>query len=695
MALNISARPYQVILYKHDLTNPLNVTAFCSGVSDGYFVANESEPDENGIITTTGKLVLDVMPGFHDSSGWNTITDNGYSGYDVFQPDLNIERWAVGSFVMVYVAKDSEIQATGNRLGTTPLYSLHPKGRMRILEKPLPPTRKNLQLEISIGDDLTLLNWRTPDDDRSGVQLGTQTSRTTIISNILAAAGITSFTGSVGSYPLKNPIVKTGGSLVEQAGRVAFGGKKWLWQNNEGEITTTEFNPQPVSVFKLITLGQNEVDYEPLSGEKPCSEVIVAGTGYDLDNQPEDEGTQITTESLPKAAFGAINLNSSSATYGQSLYPNDASPCLSSETTENWYWTDNQFIRNTVVKEARGLVISDGFYKSMTDTLGITVSPTLSPFTLIVSSIKTETETYDQITGFLIKKTSITDRPIGAVSQEYFQQIASNSLYSASSIANTDFLEIVTTETEEVTYSYKGTQTRRIETQRKELLAAITGSSPDWADNTLIPPDEPFVLIPSEITTEEWSPARNIIVINGQDNPSEEWRKVEKTRQAGVTTGGIQVMASLFTTSNIVRRTNNGQDQPPAANTKKPDQVTTEKEYRGVANLEPLNEFDSAPRSRTYRIDYPVSNQQCDEIAEILAAILAGRHQGFTLTVAFDDTWFNYQPLSRIDVINQLDITSAPIRLVGATSGTTFVLGADKAIVTVNCLRLGTTNVDC
>jgi hypothetical protein len=78
---------------------------------------------------------------------------------------------------------------------------------------------QNYELELQLGDELSLLSFAEPPGDKSGICLGTAVGKTGVISTLLAAAGASGLTGSIGGV-INSPSPKLlQGSYIEQAGR--------------------------------------------------------------------------------------------------------------------------------------------------------------------------------------------------------------------------------------------------------------------------------------------------------------------------------------------------------------------------------------------------------------------------------------------------------------------------------------------
>ncbi|HEY9651400.1 MAG TPA: arabinofuranosidase catalytic domain-containing protein [Coleofasciculaceae cyanobacterium] len=657
MVVNSSARNYRIRVQIPGGSS-LDVSQACTGDSSGYLVLNESEPDEQGICTITGKLVLDVQDRYLDGNDFPQWSDNGQSGRDVFSPDLNPTRWAIGNFIRIEVANDA---------GTLVPFT---RDYLRVLKIPAPPYAGNQRLELDIGDDLTLLNWRSPDGDGSEVSRGTATAVGSIVRSILRRATFDNGTNADvdtvtmdGTLNYNTP--KSGGSWVDQAGRLAFTAGYILWQNKDQEIIAQPIDLDPGSAFLTATLGEDEIDFKMIQGsEKPASVVRAAGVGQEIEDRVESGSTEV----LEYAVRASVpNLDADGAVTNS----NDSSPLLIRKTTVDWGWDGDYLIRTdtTNIYEARGVAVSDQFY------FDLGMSKPTSPYTLIQAEQIIEKSYYGGYStpqeGFLIRKERDVYQVSGKALGDYYK-----GLFQRSGQLPTQTLNMLHVESSDTRYSYVGTQTRKIETKTLSRIGRIAGASTDWANTELTIPNG-FDWVVGGTALQEWE----------EVNP-DEWRYTDQEASAGTESGSIAVMLAVVTTRLEINSSTSGQYDPPAAETRPPRYTQTEKELSGTAEFEPTEGEDYAPRERTYQVDHVISDAQCERIAETLGALLYGRHLSLEVTLPFTPTWLSYEPLSRIDVIN------GSIKYAGLTSGVTWVLAANRAIVTATLLKLGVVDVE-
>ena len=229
--------------------------------------ANQAILDRSGLLGWDGTLELGGYPiaGFSES----------------LDPRVNPSRWAPGTVVSVGVVYSS---------GTVALPI-----RLRILRSPQPPYPQSPNLVILVGDDTKLLNYRQPEGDESGVTLGTETTRTTVINSLLTAANASALTTAIAEYPLLAPVQKLGTEgFIRQAGGFAAAVGRVMYQQANGDFVAPAINLTP-SAFKVFTVGDNEADYFPLEGDVPPATIRVTGTTFNVEENVANP-PPITTE---------------------------------------------------------------------------------------------------------------------------------------------------------------------------------------------------------------------------------------------------------------------------------------------------------------------------------------------------------------------------------------------------------------
>ena len=187
---------------------------------------------------------------------------------------LNPTQWAKGTSVLLEIENDA---------GNGWVVPNSPTGRLFILKEPTSPSVANPIIEIQCGCALAMKDNYAVDADVSGVEVGTATARESIVANILTEAGTTPNLSAI-PYPLDYPIPKTSGTFVDLAGKVAIAANHFLYVDSNGEVTNKEVDLDPDTAVMTVTVGQNEVFWEPSEdAETPAEKLIVSGVTYDVD----------------------------------------------------------------------------------------------------------------------------------------------------------------------------------------------------------------------------------------------------------------------------------------------------------------------------------------------------------------------------------------------------------------------------
>lgn len=258
MTLNLSARNHQVLIYNAEGVDPLDVSDVVMDLS-----TSDRQLDQSGLIPTNGTLTLHGYAGLGESMDART----------------NATRWARGNKVELWISN------------STGILTRHPRGAMRILKEPSPPHLGNRTMQLDLGCVLSLLDYRQPPDDQSGVELGTATPRTTIINNLLSAAGAPPLIDTVPGT-LDVPLFRFEGSYIQQAGAIAYAAGYVLWVDNQERVRATQINLKPPTAFLSLVAGESELEYTPLrDAETPCEVIRVTGVGYvaKVNEEPDNE----------------------------------------------------------------------------------------------------------------------------------------------------------------------------------------------------------------------------------------------------------------------------------------------------------------------------------------------------------------------------------------------------------------------
>jgi hypothetical protein len=205
MVVDRRSRRFKIIIVQPGETEStgLDVSAIVASFEGGNNAIGQS-----GICSFTGDLTLNA---YSLGSGINT------------NPRSDRKRWARGNRVIIYLADSS---------GTLLKYKT-----LHILKAPLAPTPQTRPtLQISTGDKLSLLSFRQPPGDESGVEPGTSKTRLQVVNALLAAAGAGMVFGSIpGNVPW--PLQKLcNESFIQEAGQIAFAAGRYLWVDRAGTV---------------------------------------------------------------------------------------------------------------------------------------------------------------------------------------------------------------------------------------------------------------------------------------------------------------------------------------------------------------------------------------------------------------------------------------------------------------------------
>lgn len=234
-----------------------------------------------------------------------TINGTNYSQYFV---DLSVgwDSWRSGSGLRLKSGeialtsitgginldpRDNDDFAPGNVVTISWNESPHPlAAKMLVLAPPtiepllseVPAAGDNLLLKVSIGCTLSYYKAYEPDDDKSGVTLGTGTPSSSVITALLEAAGVPS--GDIGAiaglYDFDYPLQKQGGGFVDMAGEVAYctaGTPGYLYCDRDNIVQSGALDLDGDSTCTIV-LGQDDRAYEPqLDGRLPPGIVQAVG----------------------------------------------------------------------------------------------------------------------------------------------------------------------------------------------------------------------------------------------------------------------------------------------------------------------------------------------------------------------------------------------------------------------------------
>ncbi|MBW4692196.1 MAG: hypothetical protein KME27_10565 [Lyngbya sp. HA4199-MV5] len=551
--------------------------------------------DRSGLLPITGTLTLTY---------WDYAPES-------MNPRLNAQRWHRGQSVKVLASLD----------GVT--YTPHPCGWLYILKEALPPHPDTPDLVLQVGCLLALRDFAEPDNDKSGIVLGVATSRTDAIAPILAAAGITTWVGAVPAYPIAHPLPKIGGSYVQQAGKVAYAGQKALWQDNQGQIQALDLRLDPTAT--------------------PVVDITIGPGGGEIIYQPS-EGAETPVEELRCVGIDKIGI--------------DTWRCLTSNPDEEYQSSvSGGTVSTTVLRRTTITDCQDGGSKYrqevIEETAGV-VYPVEEPGSLRLTFSSDSTTTYfyePGPTGRLLKILRVTLRPVAAAAAAWWANLTEEQRLSY------DRFQPATASEETTTFTYQdypnpqdgsvadqyafNYQTQVVAGQAIATKLPVAAIAPN-EDLTVLA--DPLALNLAALVVEKSAKVRGY-----------EWQKTTVTRSSFITANAeaaanfnsLLSKLALVTTDARTEVSAVGGQQPSAPE-RRPERYTEiEIQVKGRALFGTPAGSNEQKRFRTIEVEYMVSSEQADAIAQMEGALLIGRRQGQTILVPFDERFLNgFSPLS-------------------------------------------------
>lgn len=549
------------------------------------FQCGWSQRDDSGIIFTRGKLRLGstrLPPG----------TMNTRSA-------LGRQRWFKGQKII--------INCTDENGGL----NRHPVGFLYILKPPAPWSVGKQYLEIEVGCELSLRNFRQPDEILLQAPQAA-VDRDAAIAKALRLAGVKGqYIGNISAYPVPFMITKEGTSNVELGGKLAYGGKKFLVQNNQGQIDAVDASMLLGNPLLTLHIGEgDEISYDPIDGgEFPSEKIKFTGVQGIYKYRKQGEV-------------------STSIEYGPA-------------SMIDWELGDEEIaIRITTRTEGVDESGAVGRFSSerVEAPLGL-VAPEAFPSSTEIG-LDTETGTryfYDSSNRNRLSQIEVVEnRLFPAACPEQWAAMGEED--------QERFLRFKVTSKHTITYyQYSG----------DDVVKAITIylSEPKGAiakDEELL---DPGTTILSELKT-----------TNYHKIFEEEWRRSESLRQSGAkikadigdliedAEARARLKMALMSKSNTVEVSNAGQCQPPATD-RKPKQWTVEdKPINATATFSDYAN-PHEPRERTFNLDVGCAGPaQLSELAQLEGVILLGRALGQEIQIAFRDEFFTTpHPLPQIN----------------------------------------------
>ena len=575
MSINISSLPFTLTINGIDRTaNTLSIAL------------SQDEFSDLGLISIRGSITL--------QANYDQLTAFTY----LASPAI-AANWARGAQVVYQVSGDPFVLSGA---------------RLFILKEPAPPN-DNYQITLEIGDEAALKNYRSADQDLSGVAAGVATARNIVIANYLNGADITNSISAI-AYPFAFPQPKTdGSSFVEMAGKIARASNQYLYTNQAGTLVNSaiDLNATAIATF---TIGNDEKLFEQVDGsgvETPVDELICSALV-----------TSVEPNIYPKVTVTESNIDATFYFYtfsGLRFVSLDLIKIkyINKRVTTTDYGFDGSQERVTIFSES-ALPVYDRDNANL-----LLTNPALF---LYPSSLKTSINRYDS-------KSRVVE--IREEEDKYLIEYIFNSFLNASvgilaspfaransrtvRVTKNDYQDIVTT------YTYSDTDviiSKREETTNYQF--AIT------ADQNVV-----FGRTAKE---ETWLNGTYQIQNYYQTATYGNVREGNTYRQT--TTLGDWTPS---TSENIY--SNDGSTAPPKTTYRQPF-VPIEKQVVAKVKATPFAGASLRARSRPVEVPYTTDLQQLTEYANTYLALLYGRKQGFIFATNY---FSGLKPLARINII--------------------------------------------
>ena len=570
----------------------------------------------------------------------------------------NIARFCRGTQVIIEIANTSG----GLRR--------HPRGAARILTPKYDLEKQQLTLEV--GDLIALLNFKEPtNSDKTEIITGEDKSVSSIISNLLFQAGITSVDGSFPETSINYPL-NLSGSYLQSAGKLLYANNRFGWIDNSEtfQIQKVNFNP---SSNVVVEVGKDEIWYRRLGGaEQPCTTIKAVGTGSIL---------RQTT--YPRFEF---NEKYGVASLVDASYGNYRIIIERIERYEFWDKDQHQSKIQTLTYKPLGLVVPETVLEA--------VFSFISNKTVLI-----EAEYHEEFFNFekdaeCKLKTKIENiySNLGNLYSEIILAAASPAEYRGA-VFNLKLSQQITTNYD---YDSKDVITKITTTTNEHLASILKDTGENWSDW-----DNPDILLTSNFTTEEykqlkkgspgtWGYETSVLQSLVRINPD-----IAEGGQFGNKTD----LVTDDKNSNY-QISNSGQLTPPAPERCPVDFSIEEVNLEGKATFNDPCESNLKPRERTYNVEFlagsPIQNEniftvgadsrqaQLDAIASREGKLLFGRWKGQEIASTLKNAWFEYYPLMGISAVEvDGDIQNYLV------DGASWVVGQMKALVSCDGIWLG------
>lgn len=574
---NISSKPFELIIAGIDRSSVMDVI-------------NLSQPStlEAGDAPITGKITLKFSS--RDRNDFTYTTSPTIAA-----------RFAVGALVTYRIANDS---------GALIYHPLSGQ-QLFILKKPSPPVGNILTLQV--GCILAYQDQRTADFDPSGVTIGTDTPRNTVIERILQAAGITNYSVPSLPYPFNCPAEKTGGSLPKMAAAIAKAVNHVTYCNSSGQVIVAPINLD-ASPVATLAIGSDDVSFEPVDGSAipDITELTVSGVC-----QVPDQGNypliSIRTKSIP---FQPANISGTVQVIYERVTQEISSENYMGTVTDTRPYT---VVRSSPLSPVQSLIILEGDYYPF--LLEDVVTQFDSQNRLSKRVKRTHRKTYD----FVYPPNSIPFAINGTVFREsnreveYFEYSSNGALstyikevYTGTFTTGQDFVSLFPVSRIVVTYQQNGAY---------------------WVKSTI-----------NEVAFTDLEDAfqgREIrtVVINGVSY-----------ELLGFPID-IPVLNLGFTEGLSSSESNNDDSTRPPAIVYSEKVKTKNKEIKAIINATPLAGAASKEKHSPLNVDWLVSNEQAYDYGKLEIVLMNGRSQCRFMITQLTDELLALRPRARIDII--------------------------------------------
>lgn len=562
MSTNISSLPFTLTINGIDRTaNALSIAL------------SQDEFSEDGLISIRGSITL--------QANYDQLTAFTY----LASPAI-AANWARGAQVVYQVSGDPFVLSGA---------------RLFILKEPAPPN-DNYQITLEIGDEAALKNYRSADQDLSGVAAGVDTARNIVIANYLNGADITNSIGAI-AYPFAFPQPKTdGSSFVEMAGRIARASNQYLYTNQSGTLVSSaiDLNATAIATF---TIGNDEKLFEQVDGsgvETPVDELICSALVTSVEANIYPKVT--VTDSYASITNIFFNRQFTATITKRYRY-------VSKRVTTTDYGWDGSEEKIEIFTESA--IIPSAFTQDAFEPLLDNPAAFLNP-SIAVTQIKR----YDSKSR-LIETREEGDRWILDV-KTVRDLIGFRTVYVPFRFDNKDIVSTYTYTDTDILVSKREETTNYVVVfqQQESLVLGRTAKEETWLNGTY------------------------------------HIQNYFQTSTSGYSTriGGSRLTTTLgewIPSNGSVIYSNDGSTAPPQTTYRQPF-VPIEKQVVAKVKATPFAGASLRARSRPVGVPYTTDLQQLTEYANTYLALLYGRKQGFIFATNY---FSGLKPLARINII--------------------------------------------